>query len=99
MTNFTSLLAQSDPAGGAALREVIGATAGAMVATTLLFALGFGHRAGKTALLERWSQFAAGVGRLPAWVALPSAIGTASLLTALLGMYWDISLHIDNGRD
>ena len=22
-----------------------------------------------------------------------------SLLTAVLGMYWDISLHIDNGRD
>ena len=22
-----------------------------------------------------------------------------SLLTAALGMYWDISLHIDNGRD
>ena len=23
----------------------------------------------------------------------------ASLLVAVLGMYWDISLHIDNGRD
>ena len=23
----------------------------------------------------------------------------ASLITALFGMYWDISLHIDNGRD
>ena len=23
----------------------------------------------------------------------------ASLLTAVIGMYWDISLHIDNGRD
>ena len=33
------------------------------------------------------------------WVALPSAIATASLITALLGMYWDISLHIDQGRD
>ena len=22
-----------------------------------------------------------------------------ALLTAVLGMYWDISLHIDNGRD
>src|SRR3954454_2763320 len=99
MTNFTSLLAQSDPAGGAAIKEVIGATAGALVATTLLFALGFGHRAGRTTLLERWSEFAGRVGRLPAWVALPSAIGTGSLITALLGMYWDISLHIDDGRD
>ena len=35
----------------------------------------------------------------PTWVALPSAVGTVSLITALLGMYWDISLHIDQGRD
>ena len=75
------------------------ATGGALVATTLLFALGLGHRAGKTQLLERASTFAGRVGGLPPWVALPSAIGTASLITALLGMYWDISLHIDQGRD
>src|SRR5215210_5029637 len=93
------IFAQADPAGGAAISEVIGATAGALIATSLLFALGFGHRAGRTTLLARWSQIAARVGGLPAWVALPSAIGTASLITALLGMYWDISLHIDNGRD
>src|SRR5215210_3724089 len=93
------IFAQADPAGGAAISEVIGATAGALIATSLLFALGFGHRAGRTTLLARWSQIAARVGGLPAWVALPSAIGTGSLVTALLGMYWDISLHIDNGRD
>src|SRR3954453_2907399 len=96
---MTTLIAAVDPAGGAAIGEVIGATAGAMVATTLLFALGFGHRSGRTQLLERWSGFAARVAGLPKWVALPSAIGTASLIVALLGMYWDISLHIDQGRD
>src|SRR4051812_744798 len=96
---MTTLIAAVDPAGGAAIGEVIGATAGALVATSLLFALGFGHRAGRTQLLERWSAFAGRVGHLPPWVALPSALGTASLITALLGMYWDISLHIDNGRD
>jgi hypothetical protein len=36
---------------------------------------------------------------LPGWAALPSAVLGISLLTAVLGMYWDISLHIDNGRD
>ena len=96
---MTTLIAAVDPAGGAAIGEVIGATAGAMVATTLLFALGFGHRSGRTQLLERWSGFAARVAGLPTWVALPSAIGTGSLIVALLGMYWDISLHIDQGRD
>src|SRR5215210_5948084 len=99
MTQLAPLFAQADPAGGAATSEVVLATAGALVATSLLFALGFGHRAGRTRLLERASQYAGRVGHLPAWVALPSAIGTASLITALLGMYWDISLHIDNGRD
>ena len=96
---MTTYFAQADPAGGAAIGEVVLATGGALVATALLFALGFGHRAGKTTLLERPSAFAARIAGLPRWVALPSAIGTASLIVALLGMYWDISLHIDQGRD
>ena len=96
---MTTFLAAADPAGGAAIGEIVLATAGALVATSLLFALGLGHRAGRTQLLERAAGFASRVSALPPWVALPSAIGTASLLTALLGMYWDISLHIDNGRD
>ena len=37
--------------------------------------------------------------RMPVWAALPSMLLGVSLLTAVLGMYWDISLHIDNGRD
>ena len=36
---------------------------------------------------------------LPGWAALPSAISSISLQVALLGMYWDIALHIDDGRD
>jgi hypothetical protein len=99
MTNFLSLLAQSQPAGGAALREVIGASGGAIVATSLLLALGFGHRAGRTRLLERAAGHAGRIGNLPPWAALPSVLATGSLIVALLGMYWDISLHIDNGRD
>src|SRR5215212_301305 len=99
MTNFISLLAASNPAGGAATKEIIGATAGALVATTTLFALGLGHRAGKTRLLERAAERAGRIADLPPWVALPSGLATGSLIVALTGMYWDISLHIDNGRD
>src|SRR5919205_1417119 len=36
---------------------------------------------------------------LPYWAALPVELLGASLLCAVFGMYWDISLHIDNGRD
>src|SRR3954468_7892077 len=99
MTNFTSLLAASNPAGGAATKEIIGATAGALIATSALFALGLGHRAGKTRLLQRAAERAGRIADLPPWVALPSGLATGSLIVALTGMYWDISLHIDNGRD
>ena len=36
---------------------------------------------------------------LPAWAALPSAITVVSLLVAVSGYYWDVSWHIDRGRD
>ncbi len=36
---------------------------------------------------------------MPGWASLPLAFVGVSLLTAVIGMYWDISLHIDNGRD
>ncbi len=92
-------LAASQPAGGAALKEIIGATAGAMVLTALLLWLGFGHRSGRVVHLGRAAAFAERISGLPGWAALPSGVATASLITAVFGMYWDISLHIDVGRD
>ena len=35
----------------------------------------------------------------PAGRRLPLGVATVALIVALFGMYWDISLHIDNGRD
>src|SRR5581483_10350048 len=87
------------PAGGAAIGQVIGATAAAAVLTAALVALGAGHRSGRIAVLGRLARFASAVSGLPGWAALPSGIAGGSLLLALFGMYWDISLHIDNGRD
>lgn len=89
----------SEPAGGAAIGEVIGATAGAVIATAIVFALGLGHRAGRTKLLARAADHASRISGLPPWAALPVDIASASLICALFGMYWDISLHIDQGRD
>ncbi len=91
--------ADTEPAGGAATSEIVLATVGAVLVTALLLALGAGHRSGRLKVLTRaaaWSERASG---LPGWAALPAAISTLSLLTALFGMYWDISLHIDVGRD
>ena len=87
------------PAGGAAIGEVIGASAGALIATTVLFLLIYRHRTGKTQLLEKLAALSERATGMPGWASLPSVVGTSALLVALLGMYWDISLHINVGRD
>jgi hypothetical protein len=94
-----ALAAAAKPAGGAALDQVAIATAGATVASLLVYWLISTHRRGRNQLLDRMGRFAQGVSGLPAWAALPTGLGGGALLVALLGMYWDISFHIDNGRD
>ena len=89
----------SDPAAGAEIGQVILATGGALIATAILVYLGWAHRTGRTNLLRRASEFAARDTGFAPWAALPSLIAAGALLVALLGMYWDISLHIDDGRD
>ena len=88
-----------EPAGGAAIGEAIGATAGALVATALVVLLIVRHRGGRTDVLNRLGSWAERHTGVPAWAAVPSMLLGISLLVAVLGMYWDISLHIDNGRD
>src|SRR5688500_11450332 len=89
----------AEPAGGPAIAEVVGATAGATVTTLGLLGLRFAHRTGRTQLLAGLASFSQRVSGLPGWAALPVGLATGSLITAVFGMYWDISLHIDEGRD
>src|SRR3954469_18918162 len=98
-TLLLSTAAAARPAGGAAIGQILIATAFATVMTVGLLWLLKAHRAGSTKILERAGDFAARVADLPPWAALPAGVGGGTLLVALLGMYWDISLHIDNGRD
>jgi hypothetical protein len=91
--------AETAPAGGAEILEVILVTAGAVVATLALVAVGFAHRSGRTTLLRRLADFAAKDTGIASWAALPSIMAAISLIVAAIGMYWDISLHIDDGRD
>ena len=92
-------IAASEPAGGAEIGQVIIATAGATLGTLVLVSLAMAHRSGRGTLLAKAGAFSSKVSGLPAWAALPSGIAAVSLMTALLGMYWDIALHIDDGRD
>jgi hypothetical protein len=91
--------ASSPPAGGAAIGEVIGATAGAIVLTSVLVWLGWAHRTGRSTLLARIANGVAIPAGGPPWAVLPGQIAAISLLIAVFGMYWDISLHIAEGRD
>ena len=92
-------LLAAKPAGGAALDQVAIATVGAAIATGLLLWLCLGHRSGKVPFLTRAAERAEKISGLPGWAAVPSAVSAVSLLVALLGMYWDIALHIGVGRD
>ena len=97
--SLNALLAAGEPAGGAAIDQVAIATGAALLLSAAIAWLGMGHRSGKVPHLGRAADFTERVSGLPGWAALPSALSAASLLVALLGMYWDISLHIDAGRD
>ena len=89
----------TEPAGGAAMGEVILATAAATVLTVVLLVLGLGHRSGKVAVLGRFAAWSGRISGLPGWAALPVGFATGSLIIAVFGMYWDIALHIGVGRD
>jgi hypothetical protein len=96
----TALLgAASTPAGGAATSDVIYATAGAMVATVLLIGPVIAYKLGRFPALGRLADLDERVTKLPGWAALPGTFLAVALLIAVFGMYWDISLHIDQGRD
>ncbi|MEA2396882.1 MAG: hypothetical protein QOK25_438 [Thermoleophilaceae bacterium] len=87
------------PAGGAAIGQVIIATAGGIVATAILLGLVFGHRSGKVKVIQRLVKFSERVSGAPNWSAIPLAILGGTLAIAVYGMYWDISIHLDKGRD
>jgi hypothetical protein len=89
----------SAPAGGAAIGQVIGATAAAMIITGGMLAIVAGHRSGRITLVSRLAGFTERVSGIAGFASLPSALLSGSLIVAFVGMYWDISIHIDQGRD
>jgi hypothetical protein len=95
------LLAAADtrPAGGAAIGEVIIASIIGLGLTALVLGLVWLHRSGRSQILTKAGTGLGKATGVPPWVALPTVLTTASLLCALFGMLWDISLHIDVGRD
>ena len=104
MTNhlFSSILAVTEaapPAGGAALKEIIIATLMGGIAFGGVVFLALGHRNGKIDWLQKAGDFAGKQLSLPSWAALPLVVLTGSLIAAVFGLYWDVSLHLSKGRD
>src|SRR4051795_6090399 len=99
MSSITLLGASTPPAGGAPTSDVIYATPGALGGTVLLFGPILLYKRGRFPLIGRLSDLAERATKLPGWAALPGTVLAVTLLIAVFGMYWDISLHIDQGRD
>ncbi|MEV6768345.1 hypothetical protein AB0N05_06875 [Nocardia sp. NPDC051030] len=85
--------------GGAALDQVAVLTGSAILIAAAVLTLGYLHRTHRISWL---GNVADGLGRWsnrPGWVALPLTVFIATILTAMLGFIWDVSLHIGHGRD
>ena len=91
--------AETPPAGGGATGEVIFGTLGAALVTAAMLLLVSRHRSGRTQILRRLGAMAERQSGIPGWASLPLAVAGGALLIAVFGMYWDISTHLDSGRD
>ena len=90
---------ESAPAGGAAATEVlVGGLVSAAIMTAVVV-LGLAHRSGRTQILDRFAAQLKRVFALPGWALVPIAIALPAFALAGFGFVWDVSIHIDQGRD
>src|ERR1700712_6011422 len=97
---MTTLLAvETKAAGGAALGEVFIGAAIFAVLFAVTITLAYRERMGKSSLIGWAGDRISRINNIPKWATFPHVFLTGSLMVAVFGMYWDISLHIDQGRD
>ncbi len=93
------LAAPGTQGGGAALDQVAIMTGSAGLIALALLWVGYLHRTRRITWLGAAAGRIGAVFNRPGWVALPIVLFLATILTALLGFIWDVSLHVGNGRD
>ena len=98
-TEITYMAAAGTEGGGAAIGQVIGMTVVALIIGALLCWLGYLHRTRKITWVNSVAEYAGRKFKRPPWVAVPMALFIATLICALFGFIWDVSLHIGKGRD
>lgn len=94
-----SVLAQGSEGGGTAIHEIVILTAVGAVVAAILVWIGYQHRNHKITWLAKLGDWSGRRFKRPPWVALPVGMFITSILCALFGFIWDVSLHIGNGRD
>lgn len=87
------------PAGGAAFHEIL--IAAGIAGVVILF---FGwvtlmERLDKPNPVGALADWAAKISGLPRWVALPAVLGLVSILSCAWGVWWDVPIHMQKGRD
>ena len=99
MKTILSSYAQEAPAGGTPIEDLVPATIVGILAGAILAWVTVAYRRGGVRPLRALLSFSSRVSGLPDYAALPALIAAISLITAAFGFYWDVSTHIDNGRD
>ncbi|HLS76984.1 MAG TPA: hypothetical protein VK083_09370 [Nocardia sp.] len=74
-------------------------TGAAGVVAAVLLWIGYLHRTRRITWLGALADWIGGLMNRPGWVALPATLFLVTILTALIGFIWDVSLHIGDGRD
>ncbi|MUL83147.1 MULTISPECIES: hypothetical protein [unclassified Mycolicibacterium] len=98
-SDVTLSAAAGNGGGGAALDQVIGMSVVAMIVSVALLWIGYLHRNRRITWLNDFAEWLGRKFHRPPWVALQVFLFTATIICALFGFIWDVSLHIGKGRD
>lgn len=100
MTGAWSVLAQAGTEGGGAdLDQIIGVSVATGIITAGLLWIGILHRTRRITWLDTLANKVGTKMNRPPWVALPTLLFTSTIICAMFGFIWDVSLHIGKGRD
>lgn len=87
------------PAGGAELGQVIGLSIAAGLVTSVLLVIAWAHRTHRIEWFQKAGERLGARTGEPGWASIPTLFVASSLIIALLGFMWDVSLHAGRGRD
>lgn len=103
MFPVTSLLVAADPVtapvGGAELQQVVWLSVAATAVTIVLLTIAWAHRTHRIEWFDRLGKRLGAQYGEPGWSTIPTMFVGSSLIVALLGFMWDVSLHAGRGRD